>query len=378
MWLGRDTSSKAWRRLLAKFDPYRNTVMDENFKLASAADEFSAEVAAHGSAQEWLTFVQDRVTSSMEQDAIRIKDVLGYKNVQYSVDNNEQFWQAIANEVRMLRNSLAARAVIINEGNPQGAINYLLRGEGKEEWLKFANSKDKEVRDFLLSDDGLMMFLYTGKDKAGRNISLLARVEEVAGNGGPASIGIKRLIANGEFKTAVRDLKTPTPVESAANSIRNERAVRKNRKAIDDINEEFAAQLKEFFDGQGDWTGINFKLPLKTSVVQSFKPADIVDMFFDIAVKFEKQTTMGPEWRQKYWDVIDELAPALDQGALDSLASVAEKSLSPLVNWTGKPIGREHRVWSAFKSASGKGNITKDEAHAYASRVASQIGRAHV
>lgn len=369
MWLGRDESSRTWRRVLAMFDPYRNTVMGKGFKLGSAKDEFSSEVAAHGAAEDYLNFVQDNVTSSMERDAVRIKDVLGYKNVQYG---NDRFWEAIANEIRMLRNSIAARAVIINRGEPQKAVDYLLRGEGRESWVKFANSKDKEVRDFLLSDEGLMMYLYTGKDDAGRNISLLARIEEVAGNGGAASGGIKKLIANGEFDTQFGSLKAPTPVASAANSIRNAKEISKNRKAIEDINEEFAGQLKTFFDGQGDWTGINFKLPIKTPIVQGSKPSDLVDWFFDKAVRFEKQTTMGPEWRQKYWDVINEIAPALDADAVKSLASVAEKSLSPLVSWTGKAIGREHKVWSAFKSATGKGNITKDEAHAYASRVASK------
>ena len=369
MWIGRDESSSAFRRLMAKMDPFRNTVLGPGFKLGSSSEEFSAEVAAHGLVGDFLTYMQDNMTTAMERDGIRIKDILGYGNVQ---QGHPKFWQGIANEVRILRNSPAARAAIINQADPQKAVDYLLRGEGKADWLKFANSKNKETRDFLLSDEGLMMFLYTGKDEAGRLTSLMARIEEVAGNGGASSVGIKRLIANGEFKTAAGTLKTPTAVESASNSIRNAREITKNRKAIQDVNEDFADELKMFFDGQGDWTGINFKLPVTRQMVQTSKPANVFDAFFDITVQFEKQTTMGPEWRQKYWDAIYEISRALDDDALVSLSKVAEDSLSPLMSWNGKPIGKQHQVWKAFKSATGKGNITKEEAHAYASRVASQ------
>lgn len=370
MWLGRDESSSSWRRLLAKMDPFRHTVLDDvSFKLGSADDEFAAELAAHGNIDEYLRFIQDNANSAMERDSIRIKDILGYNDVRY---RNERFWEAIANEVRMLRNTAAARTAILNKDNPKAAIEYLLRGEGRESWRKFANSKDKEVRDFLLSDEGLMAYLYTGKDKAGRDISLMARIEEVAGNGGPGSQGIKNLILNGEFGTAWGSIKVPSAADSAANSIKNAREMAKGRKSLDDINKEFAKQLETYFDGQGNWDNILFKLPIKMTVKQWNRPVDLIDSFFNVAVKFEKQTTMGPEWRQKYWDVIRDIAPGLDENALASLANVAEKSLSPLVSWTGKQIGREHAVWKAFKSATGKGNITKEEAHAYASQVASK------
>jgi hypothetical protein len=217
-----------------------------------------------------------------------------------------------------------------------------------------------------------MMYLYKGVDKKERNISLAARIEEVSGNGGKASAAIKALIADGEFDFSWGKLRVPTAVDSAANSIKNAAQVSKGRRAIQDANEEFAGKLKEFFDEQGDWSGINFKLPTSATFADQQRFQNVAEWFFDVAVKFEKQTTMGPEWRQKYWDAIYDVARGLDQNALDSLANVAEKSLSPLVSWTGKPIGREHRAWQAFKSADGKGNITVEEAHAYASQVASK------
>ena len=165
MWLGRDDSSVAWRRVLAKLDPYRNTVTDKSFKLGSAKDEFSAEASAHGAAEDYITYIQDNVTTSMERDSVRIKQLTGYQNVQYGA--GDKFWQALANEIRMLRNTAAARTVIKNKDNPKAAIEYLLRGEGRESWLKFVNSKPKETRDFLLSDEGLMMYLFTAVDKDG-------------------------------------------------------------------------------------------------------------------------------------------------------------------------------------------------------------------
>lgn len=369
MWLGREQSSNPVRRLLAHFDPYKNTIGGQNLKLGSAADEFGGEVIAHEMAEDYLKFIQNSFSTSMERDSVKISQIARSSEVEVG---HPKFFDAIANEIRMLRNTIAARAVIINEKNPQGAVSYLLRGEGKKEWLKFANSKPEDVKNFLLSDEGLMMFLYTGKDEAGRLVSLASRIEEVAGNGGPASVGIKALIANGEFKSIAGDLKVPTAVDSAQNSIKNAKEVAKGRKAIQDSNEEFAGSLKQYFDGQGDWKGLRFKVPEQLTLTEMRGPANWIDSFFDVVVKFEKQTTMGPEWRQTYWDAIYDIARGLDEEAVAKLAEVAEKSLSPLVSWAGRPIGREHKVWQAFKSTKPGGNITRDEAHAYAANVANQ------
>ena len=369
MWIGRENSSNPVRRLLSHFDPYKNTIGGQNLKLGKTKDEFSGEVIAHEMTEDYLKFIQNTFSTSMERDAVKISQIARASEVEVG---HPKFFDAIANEIRMLRNTVAARAVIINEKNPQGAVDYLLRGKGKEEWLKFVNSKPEDVKNFLLSDEGLMMFLYTGKDEAGRLVSLAARIEEVAGNGGPASVGIKSLIANGEFKSIAGDLKVPTAVDSAQNSIKNAREVAKGRKAIQDTNEEFAGSLKQYFEGQGDWKGLRFKVPEQLTLAEMNKKINWIDDFFNVVVKFEKQTTMGPEWRQTYWDAIYDIAQGLDEAAVVKLAEVAEKSLSPLVSWTGKSIGKEHRVWQAFKSTKPGGNITLDEAHAYAANVANQ------
>ena len=100
--------------------------------------------------------------------------------------------------------------------------------------------------------------------------------------------------------------------------------------------------------------------------------AGVSDAFFDIAVRFEKASTMGPEWRQKYWDAIYDIAIALDSEAAASLANVAKSSLSPLKSWKGEPIGSQHKVWGAFKLAKGDGSVTLAQAHEYASTVASR------
>jgi len=81
---------------------------------------------------------------------------------------------------------------------------------------------------------------------------------------------------------------------------------------------------------------------------------------------------MGPEWRQKYWDAIHDIAGALDGEAAAKLADVAQESLSPLKSWNGQPVGSQHKVWGAFKAAKGDGNVTLAQAHEYASTVASR------
>lgn len=371
MWLGRD-GGPAWRRLINKFDPFRNTVMGNNFKLATAKEEFELEVMAHDAKESYLRFMGDRAISSIDSDVRTSMVLAGFSSKAYG---HSRWWEGLANEIRVLHASIAGKVVASTRpGDELRTIDFLLNGAGRQEWERFANLQNKDVRDWLLSVDGAMNYLFTGKDKAGRLTSVLARIEEAAGRNGQASSAIKELIANGKFEAGSISLIVPKGIAGAENSIRNAAEMSAGRKAIQDANQEFAAKLKDTFDGKGDWNGILMNVPIK-KFIRGREPNWIVrkaDQFFNVAIKFEKTSTMGPEWRQKYWDAIVSLSKSLDSDAVIKLEGIAKQSLMPLKSWNGKPIGKTHGAWEALKYAKGDGNITAEMAHEYASTVATR------
>ncbi len=374
MWLGRDGGPK-WRAVLNKFDPYKNTVTDNSFKLGSAAEEFLAEELAHDATLSYIKYMSDSAVSGIDNDVRTAMTFAGFNKVEFG---HPRWWEGLANEIRILSNSVAARAVARTGqtlDNQLATVDYLLRGGGKAEWNQFAKAQKPEVRDWLLSDEGAMNYLFTGVDENGRAVSLLARIEEATGRGGESSQALKNLIAYGRIENTGFKIQVPKGKQSAENSIRNAAAMSDGRKALKDANQEFADILKTNFDGTGDWSGLLMQVPEarfeKSSTIGGLLNR-VSDGFFDIAVKLEKTSTMGPEWRQSYWDAIYDISGALDAAAVAKLGSVAKKSLTPLQNWKGQPIGKEHAVWKAFKNAKGDGNITAEEAHEYASMVASK------
>jgi hypothetical protein len=373
MWLGRDGGS-SWRAVLNKFDPFKNTVTDESFKLGSAKDEFVAEVAAHDATESYIKFMTAGV-SGIDNDA---RSVMSFAGFQPRAFGHPRWWEGLANEIRILSNSIAGRAVARTGptlDNQMATVDYLLAGAGKDEWTQFAKLQKPEIRDWLLSPEGAMTYLFTGVDESGKAVSLLARIEEAAGMGGEASQAIKNLIAFGRIDKPGFKIEVPKGRQSAENSIRNAAAMSSGKKALKDINEEFADILKQSFDGKGNWDGLLMNVPeakFQTTGKIGNLFTRVSEGFFNFAVKLEKTSTMGPEWRQSYWDAIYDISGALDAEAVAKLGSVAKKSLTPLTTFKGQPIGKEHAVWKAFKTSKGDGNITAAEAHEYASFVASK------
>lgn len=372
MWLGRETSSNPVRRMLATLDPYKHTVTDESFKLGSAADEFAIETAAHDVAFDYIKMLQERGVSSFDSDLNKVTTMRGYEVREFG---HPRWWEGLANEIRILRESTAARAVLMTKpGEEAKAIDYLLRGGGKKDWDKFVNAQPAANRDFWRSEEGLRAYLFTGKNADGQDVSLAMRIFQVAGRDGMSSTAIRNLILTGKFEVNGVSIIVPTSLDSAANSLKNADEVAKTGRSIKDMNQEFATTLRKAFDGEGNWDGIVYKVP-KTEV--GFTPKEnpfnsVPRWFFNTAVKFEKQSTMGPEWRQSYWDAIRSVAPVLDADAVAKLQSVATKSLSPLRSWDGRPIGAKNKVWQALDDAKGKGSFTAEEAHQYASTIANK------
>jgi hypothetical protein len=373
MWLGRDGGAP-WRAVLNKFDPFKNTVTDESFKLGKAKDEFTAEVMAHDASESYIKFMTSGI-SGIDNDARVAMSFAGFQPRAYG---HPRWWEGLANEIRILNNSIAGRAVARTGptlDNQMATVDYLLVGAGKDEWTQFAKLQKPEIRDWLLSPEGATTYLFTGVDKSGKAVSLLARIEEAAGMNGEASQAIKNLIAFGRIDKPGFKIEVPKGRQSAENSIRNAAQVSAGRKALKDANEEFADMLKQSFDGKGNWDGLLMNIPEAKFKSFGDKPgvfSRFSEGFFRFAVRLEKTSTMGPEWRQSYWDSIYDISGALDAEAVAQLAIVAKKSLTPLTSFNGQPIGKEHAVWKAFKNSKGDGNITVAEAHEYASFVASK------
>jgi len=377
MWLGRD-NGPAWRRLLNSFDPYRNTIMGTNLKLGSAADEFAAEVLAHDARESYSAFMAANTITSVDRDVRTSVKFAGFGRVDYG---HERWWEGLASEVRILSNSLAGRVVARTApGFEKGGVDFVLRGGGKDEWTKFAERQPKEIRDWLLTDEGAMTYLFTGKSvtPSGREVltSVRARVDEATGRGGEASQALKNLIAYGNIEQPGLKIAVPKGVNGADNSIKNAKEVSAGKKQLKDINQEFADQLKQAFNGKGDWEGLSMIVPIsKFGRKQKDERGiinGIVDGFFSAAIRFEKTSTMGPEWRQKYWDAIYDISSALDENAVAKLSATARESLTPLKSWKGEPVGQQHKVWKAFERTKPGGNISVEEAHEYASMVASR------
>lgn len=364
MWLGRDGGPK-WKALLNKFDPFRNTVMGTNFKLGSAADELLAEELAHDAANSYIDFMSARSASGVDND---LRTTMIFSGVNAREYGHPRWWEGLANEIRILSNDIAARAVARTGptvDNQLATVDFLLKGAGKAEWTQFAKLQKPEVRDWLLSKEGAMTYLFTGTDESGRATSLLARIEEATGRGGEASQALKNLIAYGKIEGDNFLVQVPKGKQSAENSIRNAAEISKGNKALKDINQEFADILKTNFESKGNWDGILMGIPEAKFATKSGErgPFDkFSDWFFEKAARLERTSTMGPEWRQTYWDAILSISKALDADAVAVLSKTAKSSLSPLVSWTGAPIGKEHAIWKAFRSAEeAAAKVSKEE-----------------
>ena len=374
MWLGNETSSNPMRRLLAAFDPYKDTVMGPGMKLGSAVDEFGTEVLAHNAKESYIAFMASKSVTSFDTDVRTAMTFAGFVPVEYG---HPRWFEGLANEIRILSNSIGGRVVARTAlGKEQAGVDYVLRGAGKKEWEEFANGQPKDVREWLLTDEGAMNYLFTGKNAKGQLTSVRARVDEAAGMDGEAAQAIKNLIAFGKIQSESFNIIVPKGLQSAENSIRNAEEIAKGKKALADANQEFASVLKNAFDGKGSWENLAMNVPVakfaKKGKEEEGRINRFIESFFDKAISLEKSSTMGPEWRQKYWDTVLDIAGSLDAAAVAQLKVVAEKSLTPLKSWKGQPIGKQHQVWKAFEQTKEGGNVTAQMAHEYASTVASR------
>lgn len=374
MWLGKEDGP--WtRRLLKQFDTYSNTVFDESFTTGDEALDILDETLGHGLKNSYIDLMNSARGAADERDF----RALSFKSVRDVAYGHPRFFDGATNQLRMLNSSAPARVVagydpkFVKDAMAKGqfreeaVVDYFLTGPGRREWDRFLEGTGDEFKAFGRTPEGVKAYLYNGKNAAGEDISLLARINETTGGNSL----LKELVAKGKVNAGGVDLVIPRPSREAINSIQNSKAVREGKKALLDEQAILAEKIKNIFGKTGNWQNARFNVPSKVvaNVEGTADKFGIADRFFEIATNFEKNTTFGPEFRQAYWDAINVVAKALDSNAKTQLLKTAENSLTPLQK-AGINIGEKHPVWNAFRAADGKGKMTLEDAHAYADNYA--------
>lgn len=372
MWLGREEGSTL-RRTLNRFDTYRHTVFNESFSTGDDILDTVDETIGHEMKNSYVSLMAADRVGAFDERAIK---VLQFKNIGSVPFGHKRFFDGLANTLRVLNSddiarvvagantSDIAKAVANGVKREDAVVDYFLTGAGRKSLDNFAASQSAETAAFLRSPDGLKKYLYTAKDAdSGKDISVLARVTEASGG----NKSLMDLIAFGNTSVAGVSYRIPRASDEAANSIANASAVRKGKKELLAKQEEFAQTLKKTFGSAGNWDEMTVNVPSRNLayIEGNAQKRSFVDMFFEKATEFSKNSTYGPEFRQSYWEAINQLAKSLDADAVKALEATAQNSLKPLM-FQGKNIGSKHPVWSAFKSADGKGPLTLQDAHEYA------------
>lgn len=373
MWLGRDLSSKGWRRMLAKLDDTKHDVYGSSMKGATSKEEFMLEEMAGDLINPYVAFVTDHM-SGMGGDGEMNKTLksLGYTS---EVFGHPSWWNGMASQFRILHNSEFVQKVLATKtGEELKTVEYFLKGEGRPILDRFIKSKNALTKKQLLTKDGLLKYLFTGQNEKGELVSVLARINELTGKEGKGSALLKELLVKGSVKVGQKVIQLPNGKMHAEAALKTSASVSKGKKITLDLNAAFAKEMKSAFSDAGNWDNVYMTIPNlmeKEGVLNNKNFDQITKYFFDIAVKFEKNSTMGPEWRQSYWDAIHNISSALDTNALSAIQTNAKSSLKPLRNAvTGHNIGNTHKVWKALDKADGLGPLTLDEAHQYAVNIA--------
>ena len=375
MWLGRENGGPL-RQLLARLDDYKHNIFDESFTTGDEVADLINETAAHGMKNSYVDLMSSNTAGSFDERAIKVLTLDGSAGTMTS--GNTRFFEGVANEIRKLHGNEMSRVVAgydfpeIAQAVAKGAkrddavVDYYFSGAGRKALIAFSDSAPQETRDWLRTRNGLKEYLYTGKTKDGKDISILARVMEAAGG----NRSLREMIAKGTTKVGDKTLSLPSIKASAINSISNAKQVAKGKKALLDANEQLADEIKKTFKDAGNWDGVLMKAPTrKVGFDGRLEKGRFTQWFFDTATAFEKNSTFGPEFRQAYWDAIHEVAGGLDAKAVAELKLMADKSVRPLM-FRGLNVGEKNPVLKALVNAKGNGTLTREEAHIYADNVA--------
>ena len=375
MWLGKEDGGWS-RRLLKQFDTYQHTVFGDSFTTGDEALDVLDETLGHGLKNSYIDMMNSSKATSFDERDFR---VLTFKNVNSVGKGHPRFFDGVTNQLRMLNSSEFGKVVagydpkFVRDAMAKGqfrqdaVVDYFLTGPGRRHLDAFAEGTPEKFNAFLKTPEGLKAYLFTGKSDKGLDISLLARINETTGG----NKVLQKLIAEGKVTVGGKELSIPKPSRDAMNSIQNSKLMREGKKQLLEEQDLLSKDIKSLFSESGNWDNVLVNVPSKNVAFAEGKSDKytFVDWFFDKSTELEKNTTFGPEFRQAYWDAINDIAKTLDGPAKAKLEQVAQQSLNPLQK-SGVNVGTKHPVWNAFKSATGDGPMTLEDAHAYADAAA--------
>lgn len=380
-WLGRPGGSKT-KAVLNLLDKTRHDVYGRDFKSISAKAELHYEATGQHFGNEYNEFMADGGFGQMGDGVMhKSGSTVGYAPVMYGHD---RWWEGYSSQLRILHNSELARKVAETvPGQEAKTVKYFTNGPGRPTLDKMIRAKQegRSTFDTSLGSNGinfekdLRTYLFDGVNKAGENVSVAGRVAELAGKDGLAAPKIKELIAKGKVTVGnnVIDISSMHNAVKDVSKSKNLSGTAFN--GAQAINKEMAFNLKSAFEGNGNWDGVFMNLPsqVKTAFENSKSLFNTIPQkFFDVSSNFEKTSTMGPEWRQAYWDAIGRISGAINWEAKSELLPKIGEDLGKLKSAeTGKNIP----VPDSLTKAMGKdtnGSLTRDEAHKYASSYANK------
>jgi len=358
MWLGKADGGPT-RQLLSRLDGVRNTVYGTSLRSGENLKDVGDEVLAVGAKNDaYLGFLAAGNIGASDEKIGKVLSKIDYTTKKFGETG---WWDGFASQVQILSSSIIGRKVaqtnISSPADIAKTVQFFLTGKGKANWETFAKAVGKEGDQAdLLTAEFIEAYLFSSAN------SVNARINELAG--GLSSV--RTLIANREFvKDAVR-IKLPSNADEAIDNLRYRKG-----SAAADTNRKLADELEKAFKDAGKWTDVPLVVPQQINFTlrgnRKNTITDLLDGFFRKSVAFEKTTTMGPEWRMKYWDVVKQYSNLLDSKAVTQLQGNIDDTLGVLVGPRGINIGKKHGAYKSIKDAKGDGPISLDQIHEIAS-----------
>lgn len=374
MWLG-SKEGPGWRRFLYSLDDYKHTIFTDTFSSGDEAADLANEALAHGLKDSYTDMMALDVKGSFDDRSFRI---LALKNVGAVGSKHPRFFDGVANQLRILHSSDFARIVAgYNTGEiakamaagmkrEDAVVEYFFAGGGRKTLEEFTGAQKQEFANWMKTREGLKEYLYTAKDENGRDVSVLARIAELTGGNNT----IRKLISHGRATVGNETLRIPTSLDGATASINYSKASKDSRKQLMDAQRAFARQIRDTFKDAGVWDDVLVNVPSKNlTSLSKIDNNKWVDKFFDFATRMEKNSTFGPEFRQAYWDAINQISTSLDAKAVANLRKIADESVRPL-SFKGMNVGEKHPALKALQGAKGDGIMSVEDAHRYADNYA--------
>lgn len=343
-------------KLLESYDRYHQTVLGTDF-----ATGMDIELATANKIKDFWVLIRE--AHSLTDPRVYSAGVRqGWTPVEYGSKNFAKGW---ANELMMLQGSEVARLVVGKTSSQQFAslvggtagvdvqrsiARELMRDKKYEAFRRKMYAADKEYEKIFSDEEATLEYLFYNQNSVFNRVRLMTNNDS----------RLLDFIATGKLQYADNATLSPNSFTDPTKRI-----------------SEFRRVLEDFFEGPemaAHFRSNKVTVPYLENI-DSKQGFGWVNKFFEISSKIERLGAVGPEFRMAYWDRIAELAPGLRGKDVDRALAAAKTTLSPIKNFTGVNIGKNHSAWSALKNAKSNGVdgfMKLDEIHEDAMRYAAE------